>query len=438
MALPVRPPFEPMLAKLTRDMPPRRDLLSSRSGTASAACVFRDGDDLDLQSRNQKPLLRYFPEMREPLLEQLPGPGRARRRARDRDAEGPRLRRAAAAPAPGRVAREEARGGDPGVVRRVRPARARQGVAARRAVPRPARRPRDAAGEGEAAAVPHARDARAATPRSSGSTASKARASTASSPSRSAIRTSPGARTMLKVKHERTCDCVVAGYRMHKDGKASVRCCSASTTTTACCTTSASRAAMAAQAARPSCSRRCSRCARTRSKNHPWQDWADAVREAAGERAAHAGRHEPLERDQGHVVGAAAHRAGRARSSTRDCSTAASATTRASGAGATTRIPTTAPTRSSRRSRRPSCSRCSASERSRRRLRCPGADMSSIAAPVRVSSRTRYNRLVLFRQFGSGGSIRVPRWTRPRGRAAWAAAHVFSWSAPSPEGGERP
>ena len=24
---------------------------------------------------------------------------------------------------------------------------------------------------------------------------------------------------MLKVKHERTCDCVVAGFRMHKDGK---------------------------------------------------------------------------------------------------------------------------------------------------------------------------------------------------------------------------
>src|SRR5262249_13207300 len=29
----------------------------------------------------------------------------------------------------------------------------------------------------------------------------------------------PGGRTMLKVKHERTCDCVVAGYRLHKDGK---------------------------------------------------------------------------------------------------------------------------------------------------------------------------------------------------------------------------
>ena len=34
--------------------------------------VFRDGDDLDLQSRNSKPLLRYFPELREPLLAQLP------------------------------------------------------------------------------------------------------------------------------------------------------------------------------------------------------------------------------------------------------------------------------------------------------------------------------------------------------------------------------
>jgi ATP-dependent DNA ligase len=28
----------------------------------------------------------------------------------------------------------------------------------------------------------------------------------------------PGKRTMLKVKHERTCDCVVAGFRVHKDG----------------------------------------------------------------------------------------------------------------------------------------------------------------------------------------------------------------------------
>ena len=72
MVLPVRPPFEPMLAKLTRDMPPAGDLLFEPKWDGFRCVVFRDGDDLDLQSRNQKPLLRYFPEMREPLLAQTP------------------------------------------------------------------------------------------------------------------------------------------------------------------------------------------------------------------------------------------------------------------------------------------------------------------------------------------------------------------------------
>src|SRR5215468_7244953 len=34
--------------------------------------VFRDGDELLLQSRDEKPLNRYFPELLPPLLEQLP------------------------------------------------------------------------------------------------------------------------------------------------------------------------------------------------------------------------------------------------------------------------------------------------------------------------------------------------------------------------------
>src|SRR5947209_16979017 len=73
MNLPVTPPFEPMLAKLTRDMPPDGlDVLYEPKWDGFRCVVFRDGDDLDLQSRNQKPLLRYFPELREPLLEQLP------------------------------------------------------------------------------------------------------------------------------------------------------------------------------------------------------------------------------------------------------------------------------------------------------------------------------------------------------------------------------
>src|SRR5436190_14377264 len=73
MALPVRPPFEPMLAKLTRELPPEgADVLYEPKWDGFRCIVFRDGDDLDLQSRNQKPLLRYFPELREPFLKQLP------------------------------------------------------------------------------------------------------------------------------------------------------------------------------------------------------------------------------------------------------------------------------------------------------------------------------------------------------------------------------
>src|SRR5437868_10162763 len=72
MALPLKPPFEPMLAKLTRELPPGGEVLYEPKWDGFRCIVFRDGDDLDLQSRNQKPLLRYFPELRDPLLEQLP------------------------------------------------------------------------------------------------------------------------------------------------------------------------------------------------------------------------------------------------------------------------------------------------------------------------------------------------------------------------------
>src|SRR3954471_17955721 len=72
MFLPVRPPFDPMLAKLTRELPPGGKVLYEPKWDGFRCVVFRDGDELDLQSRNAKPLLRYFPELREPLLQQLP------------------------------------------------------------------------------------------------------------------------------------------------------------------------------------------------------------------------------------------------------------------------------------------------------------------------------------------------------------------------------
>jgi ATP-dependent DNA ligase len=69
--LPVSPPVEPMLAKLSRELPVG-DLLYEPKWDGFRCIVFRDGDDLLLQSRNRKPLDRYFPELAAPLRDLLP------------------------------------------------------------------------------------------------------------------------------------------------------------------------------------------------------------------------------------------------------------------------------------------------------------------------------------------------------------------------------
>jgi len=45
---------------------------SSPSGTVFAPLVFRDADEIFIQSRDGKPLNRYFPELLEPLRATLP------------------------------------------------------------------------------------------------------------------------------------------------------------------------------------------------------------------------------------------------------------------------------------------------------------------------------------------------------------------------------
>ena len=61
-----------MLAKSATTLPAAGAVLYEPKWDGFRCVVFRDGEELDLQSRNQKPLLRYFPELRDPLLEQLP------------------------------------------------------------------------------------------------------------------------------------------------------------------------------------------------------------------------------------------------------------------------------------------------------------------------------------------------------------------------------
>ena len=67
MALPVNPPVAPMLAKLARELPTSPGLLYEPKWDGFRCIVFRDGDDVELGSRNEKPLTRYFPDLIDPL-----------------------------------------------------------------------------------------------------------------------------------------------------------------------------------------------------------------------------------------------------------------------------------------------------------------------------------------------------------------------------------
>ena len=66
------PPIPPMLAKLSTSLPEGEGWLYEPKWDGFRALVFRDGDEVYVQSRDLKPLNRYFPELLEPLHLQLP------------------------------------------------------------------------------------------------------------------------------------------------------------------------------------------------------------------------------------------------------------------------------------------------------------------------------------------------------------------------------
>src|SRR5512134_2311497 len=72
MRLPFAPPIEPMLAKASDALPDGDGWLFEPKWDGFRALVFRDGDDVYTQSRDLKPLDRYFPELAEPFRAQLP------------------------------------------------------------------------------------------------------------------------------------------------------------------------------------------------------------------------------------------------------------------------------------------------------------------------------------------------------------------------------
>jgi ATP-dependent DNA ligase len=218
MTLPVTPPFEPMLAKLTRDMPPPGlDVLYEPKWDGFRCVVFRDGDEIDLQSRNQKPLLRYFPELREPLLEQLPervvlDGELVVTNDRGIDFDALQLRQHPADSRVQKLAKEipaqyvvfdAVALGDQSLLDT--PFRERRAIIEKMLAGArpplyltPATTDRDTAADWFNRFEGAGFDGLVAKPLDDGY--------------------HPGKRTLIKVKHERTCDCVVAGYRVHKDG----------------------------------------------------------------------------------------------------------------------------------------------------------------------------------------------------------------------------
>src|SRR6478672_4717030 len=72
MDLPVNPTILPMLAKRVGELPTSGDFIFEPKWDGFRTLVFRDGDELFIQSRDEKPLDRYFPELIEPLKAQLP------------------------------------------------------------------------------------------------------------------------------------------------------------------------------------------------------------------------------------------------------------------------------------------------------------------------------------------------------------------------------
>ncbi|RDH77495.1 ATP-dependent DNA ligase [Mycolicibacterium moriokaense] len=70
MQLPVMPPVSPMLSKSVTTIPP--DAFYEPKWDGFRSICFRDGGEVELGSRNERPMTRYFPELVDAALAELP------------------------------------------------------------------------------------------------------------------------------------------------------------------------------------------------------------------------------------------------------------------------------------------------------------------------------------------------------------------------------
>jgi ATP-dependent DNA ligase len=220
-AFPIAPPIEPMLATLAETLPADGEFLFEPKWDGFRAIVYRGASDLYIQSRDLRPLDRYFPELHQALLDRLPEgcvvDGEiviTTPRGLDFDALQLRLH-----PAGSRVAKLAKETPASFVAFDLLAARGRDLMAA------PQLERREIL-EGLLAGIgpplyltPMTRDRRTAArwlEQFEGAGLDGVIAKPSESPYQ------PGKRTMIKVKHVRSADCVVAGFRWHKSGKDAV------------------------------------------------------------------------------------------------------------------------------------------------------------------------------------------------------------------------
>src|SRR2546426_1845727 len=72
MRLPFSPPIAPMLSRAAESIPSGEGWQFEPKWDGFRTLVFRDGDEILLQSRDEKPMNRYFPELLAPLAAALP------------------------------------------------------------------------------------------------------------------------------------------------------------------------------------------------------------------------------------------------------------------------------------------------------------------------------------------------------------------------------
>src|SRR6266545_3780243 len=69
---PIAPPIEPMLSRVAEELPVAHGFLYEPKWDGFRAIVFRGDGDVFIQSRDLRPLDRYFPELHDACLKRLP------------------------------------------------------------------------------------------------------------------------------------------------------------------------------------------------------------------------------------------------------------------------------------------------------------------------------------------------------------------------------